>query len=342
MLECKKDFIRAFGKQSDLDVRYLNYNPIDSYRRLDEIDFVFSFYYHRKLSRRCLWRAKELGISTFLIQDGMYDVANNQLNPFVKKNKIILYDFPIADYLIAVGRNISSLYKFEYRKTFNYLPLHMSGVGNIKCEGGVKKKVLITTANSPYFNESEFERLKMLIIQAIDACRSLGVSFGVRIFDERLVSALPQEIELDNDGTFEECILNYGVLFTTPSSISVQAANVQVAIITFQYRNLPFESITTWVAYDLDSVESSLLEAVNSSKLDLKYQNRMLLLNYPEKVDQMFLKNILNECNGKGIELLKKEDYKKSFFDYVEPSLRRFFLQDQYGLLKRIKKWIKK
>lgn len=336
VLEAEKDYTRLFDRQDDIEVEYLTYQ-IPSKKKIKKYNLIISFYYHRKVSRYIILKAKKLGVQTLIVQDGIYDLSNNVLNPYHKKNNVVLYEKPIADYFLCVGSKVKKMYSSEHKKTFSYIPKHMEVRGGCDYDE-VSGGVLIATANSSYFNDSELFSLIGLIKQTINYCELHSIRYKLRVFDQEIIKQLSlKDGQVDCEGDFENCIKKYNALITTPSSIAYTAAYLQKPIITYQYRNLPFESITGWVAYDVQSLSNSIHEAVTLNRKEpLVYQSRCLAAYSSDFKSNLIIKNIIETS------MFNNMDNKLAASDYIEPIWRRLYLLlSKYNVIKKIKKVIK-
>ncbi|GAM73846.1 hypothetical protein JCM19241_5042 [Vibrio ishigakensis] len=261
-------------------------------------DLVVSIQYLFGICNVVLFKARQVGIPTVLITDGIIDWNNNNQHPKVILNKNPLFSNMTAEYLACPGEFESKF--FGGHKSFQFLPkraIPSNMHNNTTIESKVVKNsnsfvVMITTANTAYFNDAEKSRLLDLIKLTIDKFNDHeNVTIYTRIFDQSLVADLG-EYNLENvtSNSFEEACEQADVIITTPSSISLTAMLMNKPVAQLIYRDAPLLLQSGWNIHqscDFDSMCESIL---SKDAERMRYQSEMVKLNYNHNTD--FLKQI--------------------------------------------------
>ncbi|WP_199877959.1 hypothetical protein, partial [Salinivibrio sp. MA427] len=291
-----EEFYRSLGIIDYDELEYV-FNGMKRYKydmsKLKEFDtFVCAFYTvpHNVI---LTLKFRKMNRPTVLVADGIYDFANSNFNPMVTKYNLTQFEPIIQDFFLVPGKLESKLLK-GIKSTINYLPSRMLSMQN-KLPLPEKAKVLITTANNPYFDEREKKRLVSLINDIKDVLDTQGVPFAYRIFDPYLKDKLEVDEHLnDTSMCFENCLTNYSAVLTTPSSIAITAMYHDRAVGLLTYRSTPATLVAGWSFFDKELFEAQLSDFINLEEKRLKFQRRVVANYIEESTD---INSALNNCS---------------------------------------------
>lgn len=293
---------------------------------------------------------KSLNIKTVLCSDGIFDFSNSFNNPMVKKYEVALFHPVIQDYFLCVGQNEKEYFS-DSVTTLRFVPERMLSTTDVIQEPKLKR-TLITTANTAYFSEEEFERLFSLLLDITLLLNNNEIVFSFRIFDERLLTALYERLDFkianDIDNDFETTLALYSSVITTPSSIAITAMYHQRSVSLLIYRDCPMLMQAGWLTPSADVLESSLDSFVNAEASRITIQNRLLKAYLTKNGLNEHLQTILNyEINSTAKDL---EIYiNKSLLNMLESKfnfnfewfVRRIYLSfKKTKLMKNVRNWI--
>jgi hypothetical protein len=192
---------------------------------------------------------KQIKKSSVIVSDGVFDFSNAIDNPMVKKYNVTMYHPVLQDYMICVGSKESSYFS-NSTSCFNYLPTRVLSKTNM-IPIPYRAKILVTTANTAYFNQEEFDALVILINGVIEVLTNSNVDFSLRIYDKPLLKSISQSFSgvLANDisSNFECCLKSYSGVITTPSSIAVTSMYHKRAVALLVYRDKPMLLQSVWL-----------------------------------------------------------------------------------------------
>ncbi len=245
-----------------------------STRNLTKYDLIMSCIYHDVMANHIINKAASVGVKSIFLTDGVFDLANS-INNGITSSLNLFPQLPIVTDYICVSSNMSEkLAKYFGKTPLKLLPKFISHTEVTSTKG---RSVLITTANSSYFNDEEFQALNRLIVETYKFCIDSGIDVYFRIFDGRIVKELTQKLKLRadlfrNEGGFEESLEGVGAVFTTHSSICVTTATSRVPTCCFLYRSEPTEPIYGWVYFNGLSLEKIYNEMMKASAARLDFQ----------------------------------------------------------------------
>jgi hypothetical protein len=165
--------------------------------------------------------------------------------------------------------------------------------------------LLITTANTPFFNDEERERLVILMKEVKAKAELEEISFITRIFDSELLHDCGfSDVNNEISGSFHDTLEKCKAIITTPSSISLEAMNKGVRVAHFFYRDVPVTIQAAWNVHMSINVSETLdnlcfSELGNRDEYQIQYVkeyngnsfNNVELTNYlceKGKVDKRF------------------------------------------------------
>ncbi|MEZ9145900.1 hypothetical protein AB4138_15970 [Vibrio sp. 10N.286.52.C3] len=242
-------------------------------------------------------RFKRLNKPTVMISDGIFDFSNATKNIMHSKYKCTQFHPIIQDHFICIGEREKKYFSsINSSKVVNYMPLRIINKSTplVLPE---KKRILVTTANTAYFNAFEFECLVSLIIDIVRVLKLKGVDFDFRIFDGELIDEINSKLEFTveniTSGRFEDIISLYSSVITTPSSIVISSMFHQRSVGILGYRSEPQLLNSGWFFSNANIFEYDFDSFVNLDKKRMLFQ-KGLLSTYLEEND---LSSILRDIS---------------------------------------------
>jgi len=238
---------------------------------IKKYDAVISTLAHNSYVNAIIMRANKHSIPTVLIVDGIFEWNNSFNNPYLNKIGVDLYRPNIHKYIYVVADDIT-------RAFIGRGSAKVCAILNKRVWGGkimeIKtfSKVLITTANTPCFNNDEYLKLASLINMLVEYFKKNSIEFEVRIFDERLLDLIPLGAPYNNtSGSFGDLIPDFSHVITTPSSIALEAMSNGLAVCQLIYRDTPLPFQSGWLFGGI-GVESFTASFLASAPERYKYQ----------------------------------------------------------------------
>lgn len=294
-----EDYYRKLGLSNLIDCDY-TFDGMKKYGNINVHNydvFVCSFY---TLPHNVILTIKfnRVGKKTILVTDGIFEYSNSFFNPMVKKYDLFLYFPIIQNYLIIADKEAKSLFSSEKLKVFDYMPSRMISSEN-KIELPIRIKVLITTANTAYFDENQYKRILNLIIISAENLIKRNVDFSFRIFDVRLIKdirlAVKKDILNDTKKDFEDTITNYTHIITTPSSISITSMYHNRLVLTLINSTIPINIQSSWNLSNYEDVEDVLDSFIEMDKTRCEIQKKLLAKYFSENTLNKSLLKSLND-----------------------------------------------
>ncbi|HHR6405699.1 TPA: hypothetical protein ACS8BP_002330 [Providencia alcalifaciens] len=275
-----EQFYRSLGLQNKAGLTY-HFDGMRLYKKniniLKKYDlFVCAFY---SLPHNTLLTKKfdELEIKTVIVCDGIYEISNALNNIMLKKYNLNLY-FPILqDYLIFPSNTECILFD-DHVRMVNYMPKRIISKEN-KIPLPREKKILITTANTAYFNDGEYKCLIKLLKDIIAYLLDNDIEFAIRIFDKIILNDLDvsfQKIKNDIDKPFEDTLAAYSSVISTPSSIVITAMYHERSVGQLVYRDTPQLMLSGWLFPSVSVFMNSLSSFLKLDNERMIIQNRFL------------------------------------------------------------------
>jgi len=284
-------------------------------------------------------RFKKLGIKTILCSDGINDLANSFINPMHIKYGVELLHPILQDFFLCVGKK-ERMYFNQSAIAMDFMPDTII-TKQYPSSLPEKRKILITTANTAYFNDDEFELLLKLIVGVSELLRDKGVDFSFRIFDNSLLSALQEnysgKIINDIQNGFEDTLEHYTSVITTPSSVAVASMFHRRPTALLIYRDWPMFLQTGWSIPSVNVFKNNFDSFFDCDESRIAVQDRFFLNYSTTKSMTDRINEILNvelsashDCNKLIIRsyenmLLSKFNFNfEWFFRRVYLKLKRF------------------
>ncbi|CAH7395929.1 conserved hypothetical protein [Vibrio chagasii] len=219
-----------------------------------------------------------LGKKTALCADGVFDFSNSFNNVMLKKYDMSLFHPIMQMYFLCVGD-----YEYKYFShlcnVIKYRPKRMFSSELIALKSA-DTKVLVTTANTAYFDDLDFERLVNLLVGVCQLLVEKNVDFSFRIFDEKLLNSmkdfLGEHVENDTAGSFEECLASYSHVISTPSSIVLTSMYHQRPVVTLCYRDFPFSVQSGWMISSSQMFVDSFDSFISSDHERIDIQEKLI------------------------------------------------------------------
>lgn len=226
-----------------------------------------------------IMKARLSGVKTAFFSDGIYDVGNSLRNPNLLKYSSYLYDLSIYDYMFVVG-DVYIDNTLSNVNVVRYLPKRVLSGDVMKETGTISgvNKVLITTANTPYFTDLEFQRLVVIFTSIIRKLSKYDDTLvKTRIFDERLIDALELRAE-DNliNGDFEEVLANMTHVVSTPSSISIPVLKSGLPLLHVFVRPESPSIYSGWLLASEDMIDECLDDFLYDYDIKTRIQSAFL------------------------------------------------------------------
>jgi hypothetical protein len=247
---------------------------------------------HSYLSPRAnyfILQARTRGIPTLLLVDGPLEWSNSYLNPSLRKTNAYFRGYMmeplIHDAILAVSAAQAGYLAFRNPDrgiTFmTYNNKRLSSVKSTASSAG-RWQFLITTAKTPYFDDTEKNNLVHLLTQLTAALEQGGYSYVFRIFDNALQEALsPKENLLE--GSFEEVLQQVECVIGTPSSVLLQSMASDKPVGTLIYRDSPLFYQSGWLVGGLCSLDATLASMLCREDTRMDFQTYCLEQNISQQ-----------------------------------------------------------
>lgn len=274
-LEAKKRY-RSFGIDVN-DPKYvfnlwMTFIPVFLFRKNIVLVTTLS---HNMYLNFLVKLANRVGITTVLVVDGIFEYNNSFNNPFLKYFSGCLYRPNFHDYILLQSDEIGcEMVERGGGQVVSVKNMRVWDGQQVEAASNRKVKALITTANTPYFNDAEYEILLAMILNIKAWMIKNNVDFEFRIFDERLVSDLDlNEAENATSAEFSLVINSYSHVVCTPSSLGLNIMARGLSLMQMVYRDTPLPFQSGWLiapGFDFDSVMSSFFES-NPERINYQY-----------------------------------------------------------------------
>lgn len=316
-----------------------------SIKLLKTYDAFICSYYTMPHNALLTLRFRDLGIKTILCSDGIFDFSNAKLNVMHTKYGLTQFHPILQDFFLCVGKKESKFFSNRV-VAMDYMPKRMISSKDLISMPS-KVKVLVTTANTAYFNQDEYLRLFVLMSESIKVLIENNVDFSVRIFDQKLLADICDEfsglITNDIEFDFETTLKGYSAVITTPSSIAVVSMYQRRPTALLVYRDLPMFLQTGWMIPSA-TVLDSILEGFLQGDIErMKIQND-LYNNYSHEcglndriveimIDDMHEKNMYTYMINRSFENMLMSKFNFNFEWYVR---RIYYFLSKFNIFKRV------
>lgn len=254
-LEKEKFVRRLIGERLDSEEHHLVFNGeskcLFSYKELGKYDFVIGYNFYNPYHNEIIKKAKEKGVITVLLQDGIYEWYNS----FHRGKNPSLY-FPIQhDVFLCCGvmQQTSFIKNCNSAVVAKYIPEYLMTKNETIGKGQLNRKFdfVITTANSAYFNDEEFYLLVETINDIVKYLLDSKLKFCFRIFDSKLMGAIKNFNNFDNiiEVPISNVFENVRAVITTRSSLIIEAINLDLPVCEIIYRSSPEQGLAGWKVF---------------------------------------------------------------------------------------------
>lgn len=294
---------------------------------LKDFDMVVSTIQHSRLSNKIIKKANFLNITTVLIVDGIFEWNNSYNNKYLNSLGMPLYSENIYDYVYLCSTPIIRKY-LKGNNDVRYLGFHNKRIFSFTAEDEDededkdKDKVLISFANTPFFNIVEKNNLYSLITKLTDALNNIGVDYDFRIFNNDIVTELGIECSKNIiSSDFRDIVKNYKAIISTPSSVCLDAMGYNIPVAQLYYRDTPQSFQTPWTIHQGIDIENTLLSLINPEMEKIRYQSTVYAEHILGSIDLLSLESFNSsakrehsyDCNLSFIEpeVIKRVVYQK-------------------------------
>ena len=247
---------------------------------------------HSYLSPRAnyfILQAKARGIPTLFLVDGPLEWSNSYHNPSLRKTNRFFHGYLmeplIHDAILTVSPAQASYLAFRNPgRDITYMTYKNKRITSVtSAPPSVKRwQFLITTAKTPYFEDTEKHNLIHLLRHLIAVLEQSGYSYVFRIFDDALIEALSPKGNL-LDGSFAEALQQVECVIGTPSSVLLQSMASEKPTGTLIYRDSPLFYQTGWLVGDLYSLEATLASMISREETRMGFQTYCLEQNLSQE-----------------------------------------------------------
>lgn len=282
---------------------------------LKDFDIVVSTLQHSNLSRKIIQKANYLKKITVLIVDGIFEWNNSYNNDYLRSIGVSLFSENIYDYVYISSDSVLRKYLIG-DDNVRYLPFHNKRIftsTNENRNGEITQgnKVLISFANTPYFNDEERDNLYSLVRKLIDALDNLGIDYDYRVFNGEIVADLGIGDSKNNiRSAFKDIVKNYKAVISTPSSVCLDAMGYNIPVAQLYYRDTPQAFQTAWTIHQGVNLKNTLLSIINPEDEKIRYQSMV----YEEHVHGVIDFFSLEKFKSSAKDNFSK-NYKLSFTD---------------------------
>lgn len=262
-LESKGFYLNIIGPDQINNVNFefdggLNYND-DNILKFDLVVYtIYSSYLFNFIVLKC----KKLNIPTLNLFDGVAEFSNFRNNKYITSLGMSNYHPVASDFIGVVGDKAARYFSIRGCDVIKYMPYRISLGKNMHLPNN--DKFLITTANTAYYNTSEYNVLLDVLIDVVSTLLRLQIDFKFRIYDKNIISDL-KILPDDNliSGTFEDVLKDFTSVITTPSSISLTAMKFNRAVAQIQYRDYPHFFQSGWFILPKVNLDETILSMLN-------------------------------------------------------------------------------
>ncbi|MDI5885747.1 hypothetical protein ACFO0O_07370 [Cobetia amphilecti] len=310
---------------------------------LKKFDIVVSCIDHSRSTQNLITIANRLNIKTVHLFDGTYDIGNVVNNPHLIRYPYYQLSGCFYKYILGTDLILKKYFENQGSIFLPYMPKHclvkFSGekIAMDSPDKSVTKRVLITTSNSPYFNNRELIEILYLINMVVEEFRLIGISFCFRIYDKKLADGIYALNEDNNyiEGQFEDVAKNASGIITTPSSIAYTAFQLQLPVGLLIYRDVPITQPAGWLISRGICIKETLSSFIRTDDFRMDYQNRMTsLADGVSQINTLIKDNNYDNFVGK-----QKKIYAEYLLRLIMLYLKKSLIGNQ--ILRYIKKWKK-
>ncbi|TMP45726.1 hypothetical protein CWB96_11110 [Pseudoalteromonas citrea] len=244
----------------------------------DNFDVFVCFIYTSPVNLYLTKKFNKLNIKTILVMDGVYDYSNSIKNKASRSIDLELYRYVPQTVFLVVGA--LPLYFSDNARCINYMPKMIKNGDSTPTGQSGFSKVLLTTANTAYFELDELSSLVILFRLVLVELNRRSIAYDVRIYDDTLYSSISDLLNKNTDnilsGNFEEIIADYSNIITTPSSIAITSMIHKRAVALLQYRDSPPSFFTGWMFSSQETIAMGLDSFISLDCSRMLLQERLV------------------------------------------------------------------
>lgn len=233
--------------------------------------------YHSPISLAATFIAKRNNIPVFYFMDGIGDISNFLGNQYTLGSGVRQLLPPLHDITFCVDNPTAVFVESMNAGAAVYECRRVYGDGLNKLSGGKMYDFLVTTANTPFYDDGERARYVEIINKLISLLKEKKVSYCFRIFDENLIDCLDVGGCANIvDVSLEECLLSCSCVVTTPSSVVIMAAQLDMPVATVEYRDTPILVRGGWSLHMSMDMNKCIDSMLSLDKDRLLFQSSLL------------------------------------------------------------------
>ncbi|WP_017093672.1 hypothetical protein [Vibrio splendidus] len=280
----------------------------------------------------------EINRLSVLCIDGIFEFSNSINNRMIEKYGLVQFHPIIQDVFLCIGENECDYFRSK-SEVMKYMPSRI--IKNKKIvDLPNNTNVLITTANTAYFNNSEYEQLVELLKGIVGVLLRNEVNFAFRLYDDKLIGEMKlcsgNQYYNDVVDDYESTIPRYSSIISTPSSITITSMYHQRSVANLIYRDTPLFLHTGWNIPSSQVFENALDSFIKLDEKRMSIQNG-ILSNY-------LTDDSLDDCLASILNLKKNNEYNEykkyiniSYYNMLTSSFNfnfEFFVRKIYQRVK--------
>lgn len=313
------------------------FSTFSTRKKIEKYSCFVSCIDHSHFSRFYCALAKENDVPSLLMMDGVFEWSNATKNGFLAKRGINLLSPFCYSHALVVDPGLKKNLTSQGVVCAQYLPAPEPNFEKVKKVG----EFLITTANSPYFNDDERRCLVKILKDVVSALKSEGYSYSYRIYDEFLIRELGIAPEENiTDGDIFSVANKFKAVITTPSTIAPQISTLELPVAILDYRDGPVFVQTGWRINGASNLSAVLDSMIKNEESRMKFQNAQIesVVTPSDFINKIVGESYFSPAKSKDVARdLKNDAYVISFEFFV-----RVLVVGPLKSLKRLKLFIKR
>lgn len=244
-----------------------------------KVDIIVTIHSIGKGLSRLFKFLKEKNIPTLTIQDGIIDhthcwlreKSKNRYRPILTDKIAVMGNFSRG--ILEVWNNKSSSIVETGIPRLDYL-------SKLK-EPAKSKQVLLTCANTPFYDERSKQSFKEIMLEIIKELEYSGLPYIVRL-SNNIIDLLDNEViknkisDLSNKSTLKNDLENSSVVLTTMSTVAVEAMACNRPTVIINPNNQTQYIQTPWTISNKDHINGVVLEIQSVPKEKMLFQRYIL------------------------------------------------------------------
>ena len=238
---------------------------------------ILSTIYHSSISIDLARISRDTHALHIFFSDGIEEWHNMTKNSFLTRLGLKQHFPAYSDVYFTCTIGAKRMLEGMGKMVFMYVPKKAAARSSLAETKVPDYNFLISTANTPFFNESELLHLLELIRIVVKEADSLGLSYAFRVFDSRIIAELgidPNRNMLDCD--ISNALHRADALITTPSSVSITAIQLNKPVGTLDYRDGPLLFQTGWRLHKSVSIRQVLIDMLAEDEERMTFQQTQI------------------------------------------------------------------